>query len=328
MRSFEISKYEVIQELWEAVMGKNPSRFGNCPRCPVETVNWADIKTFLKELNALTGERYRLPTEAEWEYAARGGQQSRGYKYAGSNEPDSVAWYEGNSGKRPHPIGQKAPNELGLYDMSGNVWEWVEDCWNESYAGAPADGSASRSGYCFAHVVRGGSWYDLPRNLRAAFRGWYVAGVRDNRRGFRVVRTLTDSAAMLPAADQQHEDELVQRVFESIQKWEFKSSIEIENPDLQSSGCADTSVTDSSGRSLKDIADQWGYDPEEAYAFGLKIQDAVRKRDLPKFFSLVDGELDYGPRRKYVENKAFHEVFPDSWRAAILKDEPPCTPFG
>ena len=329
VRSFEISKYEVTQELWEAVMGKNPSKFQNCPRCPVERVSWDDVKMFLKELNTLTGERYRLPTEAEWEYAARGGQQSRGYKYAGSNEPGSVAWYDKNSGSTTHPVGQKAPNELGLYDMSGNVWEWLEDCWNVSYAGAPADGKAWESGDCSGHVVRGGSWYYGPRTLRSAVRFRNLSGRRDSfDSGFRLARTLVGSAEKRQAADQQQEDELAQQVVESILKWEFKSSIEIDNPDLQSSGCADTSATDSSGRSLADIADQWGYDPEEAYAFGLKIQDAVRERDLTKFFSLVDGELDYGPRRKYAENKSFHEIFPHSWRTAILNDEPPCTPVG
>ena len=328
VRSFEISKYEVTQTLWEAVLGENPSRFDNCALCPVEKVSWKDIQTFLKKLNNLTGERYRLPTEAEWEYAARGGQQSRGYKYAGSNEPGLVAWYDKNSGDETHPVGQKAANELGLYDMSGNLWEWVQDCWHHSYAGAPSDGEAWQSGNCSRRVVRGGSWLYDPRNIRSAVRYEGDAEYRSDSFGFRVARTLTDSAAMPQAADQQHEDEALQLALESIQKWEFKSSIEIENPDLQSSGCADTSVTDSSGRSLKDIADQWGYDPEEVYAFGLKIQDAVRERDLAKFFSLVDGELDYGPRRKYAENKTFHEVFPDSWRTAILNDEPPCTPVG
>ena len=328
VRSFEISKYEVTQTLWEAVLGENPSRFDNCALCPVEKVSWKDIQTFLKKLNNLTGERYRLPTEAEWEYAARGGQQSRGYKYAGSNEPGLVAWYDKNSGDETHPVGQKAANELGLYDMSGNLWEWVQDCWHHSYAGAPSDGEAWQSGSCSRRVVRGGSWLYDPRNIRSAVRYEGDAEYRSDSFGFRVARTLTDSAAMPQAADQQHEDEALQLALESIQKWEFKSSIEIENPDLQSSGCADTSVTDSSGRSLKDIADQWGYEPEEAYAFGLRIQEAVREKDLAKFFSLVDGELEYGPRRKYAENKAFRDIFPDSWRSAILNDEPPCTPVG
>ena len=329
--SFELSKFEVTQELWQVVTGENPSEFAvvNCPQCPVETINWDDIQMFLATLNALTGERYRLPTEAEWEYAAPGRRERRGYRYAGSIRLVSVAWYSEDIGKKTHPVGQKPPNELGLYDMSGDVAEWVQDCWHDSYAGAPTDGRAWESQGCNKRVLRGGSWYLAPWNTRSVDRFTvYDTGYKSYTRfGFRLARTLTDSAATPQAADQ-HEDEWLQLAVESIRKWEFKSSIEIENPDLQSSGCADTSVTDSSGRSLKDIADQWGYEPEEAYAFGLRIQEAVREKDLAKFFSLVDGELDYGPRRKYAENKTFHEIFPDSWRTAILNDEPPCTPVG
>ena len=189
VRSFAFSKYEVTQALWEVVMGENPGQFENCALCPVENVSWEDIQTFLKKLNNLTGERYRLPTEAEWEYAARGGQQSRGYQYAGSNEPGSVAWYRKNSGDRLHPVGEKQPNELGLYDMSGNVFEWVEDCWNESYSGAPSDGRAWQRGKCDQRVVRGGSWSDATWTLRSAYRNWIGSGYRGIDVGFRVART-------------------------------------------------------------------------------------------------------------------------------------------
>ena len=190
VNSFSISKHEVTQELWDAVMGKNPSFFEYCARCPVEWVSWNDIQVFLEKLNAVTGEQYRLPTEAEWEYAARGGQQSRGYQYAGSDDPDAVSWYMENSGEKTHPVGQKAANELGLYDMSGNVWEWVEDCWHWNYEGAPMDGSAwvSRDRY---RVLRGGSWSHDPGLLRSAYRFWINPGDRSNSGGFRVARTLT-----------------------------------------------------------------------------------------------------------------------------------------
>ena len=191
VRSFEIGKYEVTQGLWKAVMGNNPSRFRGCAECPVEKVNWDEVQGFLAKLNARTGERYRLPTEAEWEYAARGGRQSRSYEYAGSDNASSVGWYQYNSEDKTHPVGQKSANELGLHDMSGNVREWVQDCWNDSYQGAPADGRAWERGECRRRVVRGGSWDYGPRDLRSAYRDWVVTGYRIYYLGFRVSRTLT-----------------------------------------------------------------------------------------------------------------------------------------
>ena len=178
VNSFLLSKYEVTQELWKAVMGKNPSDFQGCARCPVDSVNWEDVQVFLKKLNALTGERYRLPTEAEWEYAARGGQRTRGYQYVGSDDVDAVAWYNKNSGDKTHPVGQKAANELGLYDMSGNVKEWVQDCWHNS---------------CDRGRVRGGSWYNNPSDLRDALRSRFFPGnsVDYCYCGFRIAQTLT-----------------------------------------------------------------------------------------------------------------------------------------
>ncbi len=189
VNSFRIGKYQVTQDLWAAVMGKNPSKFRNCPRCPVENVGWDDTKTFLKKLNALTGERYRLPTDAEWEYAARGGQKSQGSLYVGSDDLDSVAWYDKNSGNRVHQVGQKQPNGLGLYDMSGNVWEWVEDCWNKKYPGPQADGSAWKSRNCARHMLRGGAWTSYPRYLRASNRYWNLSAFLRDDVGFRLVGT-------------------------------------------------------------------------------------------------------------------------------------------
>lgn len=130
LSSYYISKYEVTQELWETVMGSNPSKFKNNPKNPVENVTWDDCQTFVNKLNQLTGKQFRLPTEAEWDYAAHGGKKSKGYKYAGSDNLDAVAWYDGNSGGMTHPVGLKLPNELGIYDMSGNVREWCQESYN------------------------------------------------------------------------------------------------------------------------------------------------------------------------------------------------------
>ena len=186
--SFEIGRFEMTQELWEAVMGENPSAFGSCPHCPVDTVSWDDVQAFLGRLNA-QGERYRLPSEAEWEYAARGGQPSRGHRYAGSGNPADVAWHHENSGNRTHPVGSRQANELGLFDMSGNVREWVRDCWHGSYDGAPDDGSAREEGDCGRRVMRGGSWDGKPSHVRSASRSWYSTPFRNNNLGFRVART-------------------------------------------------------------------------------------------------------------------------------------------
>ena len=135
LSDYYIGETEVTQELWSAVMGSNPSNFtGNMQR-PVETVSWNDCQTFISKLNELTGETFRLPTEAQWEYAARGGNKSNGFLYSGSNTIDEVAWYCDNSSSTTHPVKTKAPNELGIYDMSGNVFEWCSD-WYGSYSSA------------------------------------------------------------------------------------------------------------------------------------------------------------------------------------------------
>ena len=189
VRSFEMSKYEVTQEVWAAVMDKNPSDFQNCLQCPVESISWNDVQEFLRKLN-VGGGRYRLPSEAEWEYAARGGSQNRGHQYAGSDSPHTVAWSRENSGERTHPVGHKQANELGLYDLSGNVYEWVQDCWNETYQGAPSDGRAWERGDCRRRVLRSGSWAGVPRYLRSADRGWSSVDYRRNSIGFRLARSL------------------------------------------------------------------------------------------------------------------------------------------
>ncbi len=173
LSSFSIGKYEVTQEEWEAVMGSNPSRYGGSKR-PVEMVSWDDCQQFIRKLNDMTGKQFRLPTEAEWEYAARGGRGSRGFKYAGSGDNlGSVAWYDGNAGSETHPVGQKQPNELGLYDMSGNVNEWCQDWYDKDYYGKSPSSNPVNETSASKRVHRGGSWYFSARYCRVSHR--YIA---------------------------------------------------------------------------------------------------------------------------------------------------------
>jgi formylglycine-generating enzyme required for sulfatase activity len=183
--SFRMGKYEVTQAEWEAVMGTNPSYFKNCPTCPVEQVSWEDVQLFLQKLNGLTGGRYRLPTEAEWEYAARGGNRSNGTKYSGSNDISGVGWYDGNSGNKTHPVGEKAANELGLYDMSGNVYEWCSDWFGDYSSSAQTNPQGPSSGTC--RVLRGGGWDYDARLSRVSCRGSGTPGARYGYYGFRLV---------------------------------------------------------------------------------------------------------------------------------------------
>jgi len=155
---------------------------------PVVGVSWDDATAYCQWLSERTGRNYRLPTEAEWEYAARGGRDSKGYTYAGGDDLDAVAWYYGNANGKTHPVAQKQANELGLYDMSGNVYEWVQDCWHDSYAGAPKDGSAWTSGDCDRRVLRGGSWSFINLICRVAFRFWYFPDFRYLNFGFRLAQ--------------------------------------------------------------------------------------------------------------------------------------------
>ncbi|WP_096704966.1 formylglycine-generating enzyme family protein [Magnetospirillum sp. 15-1] len=187
-RPFAIGKYEVTQAEWMAVMGGNPSKFRGRLR-PVEQVSWDDAQDFIRRLNAKTGKTYRLPTEAEWEYAARAGTTTA-YSFGDDRSKlGQYAWFAGNSGKETHPVGQLQANRFGLYDMDGNVLEWVEDCWHDNYTGAPTDGSAWQGRSCL-RVNRGGSWYYIPSVFRSANRYRDNSGTRGNDLGFRLARTL------------------------------------------------------------------------------------------------------------------------------------------
>ena len=171
---FYIGKYVVTQAQWKAVMGNNPSRFEG-EKLPVECVSWDDVQVFLLKLNELTGKLYRLPTEAEWEFAARGGNKSKGYKYSGSNNVENVAWYVKKNAAwyddyliETPPVGMKSPNELDIYDMSGNVWEWCSDRFGEYSSNAQTNPQGSILG--FGRVIRGGSWNEYAKYARVSFR--------------------------------------------------------------------------------------------------------------------------------------------------------------
>lgn len=168
LSDYYIGETQVTQALWQAVMGDNPSGFNGDLNCPVEKVSWKKCQEFIKELNRLTGLSFRLPTEAQWEFAARGGNKTKGYKYAGSDNIKKVAWYDENSEDKTHPVGEKDANELGLFDMSGNVWEWCQDRY-DGYTDVPqTDPEGPESGSY--HVNRGGGWDNNARYCRVSDR--------------------------------------------------------------------------------------------------------------------------------------------------------------
>ena len=187
-QGFYLSKYEVTQAQWKMVMGNNPSDVdrGIGDNYPVNKVSWDDTQRFIQELNVNTGFKFALPSEAQWEYACRAGGSDT---YCGGNEVDSVAWYDANSGGKAHRVGSKHANAWGLYDMSGNVWEWVQDTWHGNYSGAPTDGSAWAGG-SGSRVLRGGSWYNKPLSARAAYRLINDPAERIENYGCRLARTL------------------------------------------------------------------------------------------------------------------------------------------
>ena len=181
---YYIGKYEVTQALWQAVMGNNPSNFKG-ENLPVETVSWKDCQEFLIKLNRITGKTFRLPTEAEWEYAARGGNKSRGYQYSGSNNLSDVAWHTNNSGSKTHAVGSKQANELGIYDMTGNVWEWCQDWYGKYSSSSKTNPTGANSGS--KRVGRGGSWIINSLVCRSSYRGYSSPDNRLNYVGLRLV---------------------------------------------------------------------------------------------------------------------------------------------
>ena len=184
LSDYYIGKTEVTQSLWHAVMGTYPSHFRG-DNLPVENVSWNDCQEFIRKLNAMTGKNFRLPTEAEWEYAARGGNRSMGYKYSGSDNIGSVAWYGGNSNSTTHPVAGKQSNELGIYDMSGNVWEWCGDRYG-SYSSS-SQTNPKGAAISFNRVRRGGSWnFNHPSYFRPAYRDCCASFYGYDSMGFRL----------------------------------------------------------------------------------------------------------------------------------------------
>lgn len=186
-RPFYMQTTEVTQGQWKRVMGNNPSSFGGCGNdCPVEKVSWSDVQEFILKLNSMEGtDKYRLPTEAQWEYSARAGTTTR--FYTGDNDDDlsRAGWHEGNSESKTHPMGQKRPNAWGLYDMHGNVWEWVQDWFGDYPSGHVTDPTGPSSGSY--RVVRGGSWGSFARSCRSVNRLCYPLNAKLYDLGFRLV---------------------------------------------------------------------------------------------------------------------------------------------
>jgi formylglycine-generating enzyme required for sulfatase activity len=170
VQEFTLGKYEVTQAQWQAAMGSNPSAFAGCDDCPVERVSWNDAQDYIRKLNAKTGKHYRLPSDAEWEIACRAGER---HEYCGADEIETVDWHYGNAEHHTQPVGGKQPNAWGLHDMSGNVWEWTQDCYEED---------------CTMRVLRGGSWGNVERSVRAAFRNREAATTRSEFVGLRLAR--------------------------------------------------------------------------------------------------------------------------------------------
>ena len=179
--SFSIGKYEVTQAQWGEIMGNSPSYHSNCDSCPVENVSWNEIQIFIGQLNFLTGKKYRLPTEFEWEFAARGGAKSRGYQFSGANDMEEVGWTWKNTSTIPMPVGKKMPNELGIYDMSGNVAEFTSSNLNDSYEDYLINGT-------YHKIFRGGSYANASDYFlsKLSYRNHKQPRLRDWSVGFRL----------------------------------------------------------------------------------------------------------------------------------------------
>ncbi|MFN5977758.1 MAG: formylglycine-generating enzyme family protein, partial [Pseudanabaena sp.] len=188
LKAFKMGKYPITQKQYLAVMGKNPSNFQGDENLPVEKVSWDDAVAFCKKLSEMTGQKVKLPSESQWEYACRAGSTGKYCFGDDVSKLENYAWYSENSGSKTHPVGEKLANSWGLHDMHGNVWEWCGDVWHENYNGAPTDGSAwLKDGSQNLHALRGGSWDNVVIGCRSSSRGRYNADKRYDNIGFRVV---------------------------------------------------------------------------------------------------------------------------------------------
>ena len=188
IKGFRLGETEVTQKQWQLVMGSNPSFFKGCDDCPVDSVSWNDVQAFLKKLNKQTGLRFRLASEAEWEYACRSAGKDE--KYCGGDDESELAWYGDNSGAKTRAVAQKQANGLGLHDMSGNVWEWTQDCWHDNYDGAPTNGQARETAACSQRALRGGSWIGVASGLSSTGRQGSTVATGNRNFGFRVAQDI------------------------------------------------------------------------------------------------------------------------------------------
>lgn len=192
---FYMGRFEVTQRQWRLIMDRDTNKFyfGRCDSCPAERISWNDVQEYIRNLNEKTGLNYRLPTEAEWEFAARGGLLSKGYKYSGSNTDTAVAWKVGNSDSRTHPVGRKKPNELGIYDMTGNVFEWCADWYAPTWYGVSPSGNPVGPPAGVFRIIRGGSWFHDYSGLASSDRESANPSFRYGYVGFRLCRSAANS---------------------------------------------------------------------------------------------------------------------------------------